>query len=429
MRTWAIAVKEFKEVYRDIGGLVMLFLVPFVMIVVFNYAMGGAYQGPSERPFRVPVANLDRGDLGAALVEQLDSSKWIKVETTTGKDKTPMTEERAIAAVENGRRNQAVIIPPDFSEKIRAGETVDIRVVVDTALPSQYTGPVIGALQGALFGTVLPEQFRSQLPNQIEKQISRFEKDLGFTIPPSIRAKLTPEAIQERFVSGAGMPSFSMNEDDLLARIKQEAPPSVKREEFPTVYQQTASGYTVMFVFFIIMYIGSSFLKEKHDGTFRRLLAAPIGRYKILLGKLLPAVVVNFLQVAVMFGASMLLFGVDLGSSPVGIVLITLCLSICACGLGLLIATLFRTETQLSGMGVLIVLLTSALSGAMVPRFIMGDFMKQIGLAVPQTWALEGYLDIMVRGRGVLDVLPNAGVLLLFAAGFFTLAIWRFRFE
>lgn len=43
--------------------------------------------------------------------------------------------------------------------------------------------------------------------------------------------------------------------------------------------------------------------------------------------------------------------------------------------------------------------------------------------------ALEGYLDIMVRGRGVLDVLPNAGVLLLFAAGFFTLAIWRFRFE
>ncbi len=65
----------------------------------------------------------------------------------------------------------------------------------------------------------------------------------------------------------------------------------------------------------------------------------------------------------------------------------------------------------------------------MVPRFIMGELMQQVGLFVPQTWALEAYQDIMVRGGGLLDVLPECGVLLLFAGIFFSVALWRFRFE
>lgn len=429
MRIWAIASKEFKEIFRDIGGLIMLFLMPFVLIVVFNFAMGGMYSGPEERPFRVPVANLDQGALGAKLVEQLDSSKWIVVESTTGEDEQPLSEVQAIARVEDGHRNLALIIPPDFSEKIAAGQEVELRVVTDPALPSQFAGPVTGALQGALFGVVMPEQMKAEMPGKIEAEIGRFEQELGIPIPPFVRQQLTADKIYDRFMAGAEGGGFSMNEDRLLAKIRQEAPPSVNREEYPTVYQQTASGYTVMFVFFVIMMIGASFMAEKKQGTFRRLLAAPVGRHVILTGKLFPALCVNFMQVALMFGASMLFFGIDLGNSPLGIALITLCLSLCACGFGLLVATLFRTQTQLSGVSVLLILTTSAISGAMVPRFIMGEFMQQVGLAVPQTWALEAYQEIMVRGGGLMDVLPHCGVLLAFTAAFFAVALWRFRFE
>jgi ABC-2 type transport system permease protein len=428
MRAWAIASKEFKEIFRDIGGLVMLFVVPFALIIVFNYSMGGMYRGPEERPFRVPVADLDAGDLGAKLVGQLDTSKWIAVESTAGKDKQALSEAGAIALVENGSRNVAVIIPADFSEEIKAGKEVELRVITDPALPSQFAGPVVGALQGALMGVVLPEQMKAEMPGKIEAEMARFEKELGFPIPPFVREKLTADQIYKRFVEGSAG-GFSMSEDSLLAKIKQEAPPSVKREKYPSVYQQTASGYTVMFVFFAIMMIGSSFLEEKKQGTFRRLLAAPVGRTTILAGKLFPALCVNFLQVGVMFGTSILLFGIDLGNSPLGMFVITLCLSLCVCGFGLLVAALFRTQTQLSGVSVLIILISSAVSGAMVPRFIMGEAMQQIGLVVPQTWALEAYQQIMVRGGGLVDVLPNCGVLLAFATAFFALAVWRFRFE
>ncbi len=429
MRAWAIVVKELKEIFRDVGGLIMLFVVPIVLLFVFNFTMSGAFQGPGERPFRVPVANLDRGDIGATLVEQLDSSEWIAVESENAEGE-PLSEEEAVATVEGGRRNQAVVIPPDFSEKIAAGERVDITVVIDGAVPSQYTGPVIGALQGAIFGATFGEQMRGQFPEMMDRQIDRFEEDQGFTIPPSVRESLISSDFYQRYIADSDLSmEFNADPDDLLAQIVRVQPPSVEREQFPTVYQQTASGYAIMFVFFIIMHIGSSFLLEQQGGTFRRLLAAPVGRYTILVGKLFPNVIVNFLQVAIMFGASMLFFGIDLGNSPLGIFLITLCLSLSACGLGLLIATLFRTHTQLSGMGVLIVLTTSALSGAMVPRFIMGEFVQQVGLVCPQTWALIAYQEIMVRGRGLIDVLPHCGMLLGFAAIFLVVALLRFRFE
>ena len=432
MKIWAIVVKEAKEIFRDVGGLVMMFVVPLTMIVVFNYAMGGAYSSPRDNPLRVPVANLDKGELGERLVARLDSSEWIAVERyRRGEEQTPLTREDATATVEGGRRNQALVIPEDFSAKVEAGEEVEIDLIIDPAVPSQYTGPVEGALQGALFSVVLPAQIKSEIPGRIEGQIEKFERDLGVQVPAVIRQQLTPERIYERFIeSGDGEEGmFSMDEDSLIAKVRKQAPPSVKRESFPSVYQQTASGYTVMFVFFIIMFIGSSYLDEKHNGTFRRLLAAPVGRYAILAGKLLPALLLNCLQVAVMFAVSIVWFGIDLGNSPLGVVLITVCLSLCACGLGLLVATLFHTQTQLSGMGVLIVLVSSALSGAMIPRFIMPSFMQQLSLAMPQTWAIEGYLDILARGAGLADVLPNCGVLLLFAAAFYVIAIWRFRFE
>lgn len=435
MKIWRIVVKEMKVLYRDAGGLIMLFVVPIALMIVFNYAMGGAFRSPEDRPISVPVANLDRGALGAAVVDELGKSEWISVETTDSED-MPFTFESAIARVESGGRNQAIIIPEDFTERITAGEEITIPVYLDPAVPTQFTGPVIGALQGALIGATMADQIKAGLAGNEEKIIAgiedmsrEFAQEKGYTTE-GWRNFITPEEIFQRFIKDADFAGeFEFDDEDMLARIEERQPPSVKREEFPSVYQQTASGYAVMFVFFIIMTIGFSFLRERRDGTYRRLLAAPVSKASILIGKLTPNLIVNCVQVAIMFGTGILLFGIDLGSSPVGMLLITLCLSLCACGMGLLIANLFRTENQLSAMGVLIVLTTSALSGAMIPRFIMGELMQQVSLAIPQTWAIEGYQQIMVRGGGILDILPNCGILLLFAALFFGVALWRFRLD
>ena len=92
-------------------------------------------------------------------------------------------------------------------------------------------------------------------------------------------------------------------------------------------------------------------------------------------------------------------------------------------------AALAKTEAQVNSLSVLLSITLAALGGMMVPTFVMPGFMKTLSLFTPHAWALAGYHDAIIRGLGVTGVLPEAGVLLGFAALFFSIALWRFRFD
>jgi len=100
-----------------------------------------------------------------------------------------------------------------------------------------------------------------------------------------------------------------------------------------------------------------------------------------------------------------------------------------ATGLGVLVAALARTEAQVGGLTVLLLLTLSALGGCFVPRLVMPGWLKAAGLITPHAWALDGYQDLLVRGYGLVEVLPKVGALAVFALVFFAIGVWRFRFE
>jgi ABC-2 type transport system permease protein len=149
----------------------------------------------------------------------------------------------------------------------------------------------------------------------------------------------------------------------------------------------------------------------------------------MLAGKLMPSYLINIIQIAIMLGVSSLLFKMSLGHSPVGLVVVSLAAAATATGLGVLVAALARTEAQIGGLTVLLLLTLSALGGSFIPRFIMPEWLQTIGLVTPHAWALDAYQDLLVRGYGVLKVLPKVGVLAAFALAFFGIGVWRFRFE
>jgi len=152
-------------------------------------------------------------------------------------------------------------------------------------------------------------------------------------------------------------------------------------------------------------------------------------RSALLLGKLLPYYLVNLIQVALMFAVGRLVFGMNLGSSPLALTMVTLATAAAATGLGLLVAALGKTTSQISGISTLLALTLAAVGGMMVPTFVMPDFMQTIAKISPHYWALSGYQDVIVRGLGVQAVLPETGVLLGFAVVFYLFAVWKFRFE
>jgi ABC-2 type transport system permease protein len=154
-----------------------------------------------------------------------------------------------------------------------------------------------------------------------------------------------------------------------------------------------------------------------------------MNRTVMLAGKLMPYYLINMIQIAIMLGVSSLLFKMSLGHSPAGLAVVSLLAAATATGLGVFVAALARTEAQVGGLTVLLLLTLSALGGCFIPRFIMPEWLRTIGLVTPHAWALDAYVDLFVRGYGLIEVLPKVGALAAFAVAFFAIGVWRFRFE
>jgi ABC-2 type transport system permease protein len=195
-------------------------------------------------------------------------------------------------------------------------------------------------------------------------------------------------------------------------------------------FELSVPGNAVLFGFFLALTIAISFLEERHGGTFRRLCAAPVPRYRLLLAKLAPYFLVGLVQMAFLFGFGKLVLGMEIGGSLLALAILTCAVVLCATSLGLLIASFSGTQKQVGGIGSIALLILGLVGGAMVPRIAMPELMQTIGLATPHAWALDGYYDVILRqGSTVADVLPETGALLGFTVLFAAIGGTRFRFN
>ena len=190
-----------------------------------------------------------------------------------------------------------------------------------------------------------------------------------------------------------------------------------------------------MFAFLTAQATASSIFDEKRAGTFRRLLAAPLGKWELLIGKMLPNFVIAILQMVVIVAASLVLLplvGQDapsLGNSPLGLILVTILVALCSASLGILLGALCRTESQVGGVSSVVLWVAGMVGGAFIPAFVLGDFLNTIGKVVPHYWALQAYNDLMIRGQGLADILPELGILAGLTAVFFVIGLRRLKFD
>ncbi|MBK9032594.1 MAG: ABC transporter permease [Myxococcales bacterium] len=288
---------------------------------------------------------------------------------------TPAVDAAAARrAVADERADAALILPADFDPA--GGHPAEL--AIDQAGPPQVRLPVVGAVTAIVTRAVFPPAAGTDVTVLVP------------TTPPGIRREL------------AGITGF----------------------------QVTVPGNAVLFGFFLALTVGMAFLEERKWGTWRRILAAPVSRASILVGKLVPYFVVGLVQFAFLFAIGVVAFGMRIGGSVAALALLTVAVVACATSLGLAIAAIGGSEKRMGSIGSVCLLVMGLLGGAMVPRAVMPPVMRSIGLAVPHSWALDGYTTLLVRdGAGVGDVLPQIGALLAFTLVFAGFGVARFRFE
>jgi ABC-2 type transport system permease protein len=193
-------------------------------------------------------------------------------------------------------------------------------------------------------------------------------------------------------------------------------------------------GITVWFMFFSVGMTSSSLLGERETGTLRRVLASPTPRGAVIAGKMLAYMLLACLQVVVLFSVAHLGFGMPLGKSPLGLLIITLAVSFVATALGMFVATLAKNADQAGTVGTVVALVMGGVGGSMPtgsadPVFRLAGLQGILAHIAPHGYAVEAYYRLMAEKASLVNVLPLVGVLAAMGLVLFVIATLRFKFE
>lgn len=404
----AIAIKELALLIKDLQALALLFAMPVFFILIMSFALQGLFEsGTADRPIEILLVNQDAGPMAEMITRDMASFNDLKIVKEV--DGKPVSRDSAERFVKEQKWVASIIFDQNFSQSVDEYATSDeagiprVWMLIDPATNSQFLAPVQAAVKAIVERRVM--MFR-----QMERFSQRFS-EMG--MPP-----LNQLIDQED--------SFSLAQSH-GCRLEVIFPHGVPLNTRPSATEQNVPAYTIFGVFFIVLPLATGFIREKQDGTFQRILAAPISKCTLLIGKLLPYYLLNLIQTGLMFTVGFVLFNIHLGQIS-ALIILSLALASCANGLGLMVAALGKTEAQIGALGVFFAIVLSALGGMMVPSFVMPEIMQTISWFTPHAWALSGYHDIMLRGLGVDEVWKQTILLLSFGVFFFIIALWRFRF-
>jgi ABC-2 type transport system permease protein len=366
-RFLAIALKEFVQMRRDRLTFAMIVGVPILQLVLFGYAI-------NTDPKALPTALVDhdRTDLTRSIAQGLANTGYFAV------TETPAGDAEADRLLARGDVQFALVFPPDFSRRLLRGERPGALLAADATDPAA-TGNALAAL-GPLAAQVLAHDLKGALA-PLDGTPGPFRLD--------VQRRYNPEGItQYNIVPG------------LLGVILQM-----------TMVMMTAFAVT----------------RERERGTFENLLATPARPLEVMTGKIVPYIVVGFVQAAIILGAAKLLFDVPMQGS-LWLLFGSMMLYIASLlAMGFTISTVARSQLQAMQMTFFFFLPSLLLSGFMFTFRGMPGWAQGLGEVFPLTHFLRIVRGVLLKGNGGADTWPSLVPIAVFMLATAGLALVRYR--
>jgi ABC-2 type transport system permease protein len=362
-RTWAMLLKEFIQLKRDRVSFAMIIMIPLVQLLLFGYAI-------NTNPRHLPTAVLlqEQTDLGRSILKAIENTKYFDV---THVVQTEAEFDRLLAS---GTVLFAIEIPANFERAVRRGDRPALLVAADA------TDPVAAGSAMATLGTLVQTALHHHPP-----------VPHGAPAPFEIRthARYNPAA------------NTALNIVPGLVG---------------TILTMTMLIFTAL-----------SVTREIERGTMESLLSMPITPVEIMLGKIIPYIVVGFVQAALIIGIGIGLFGVPLLGSLLLLALLSTLFITTNLSVGYTFSTIAQNQLQAMQMSMMFFLPNILLSGFMFPFAGMPNWAQWVGEFLPLTHYLRIVRAIMLKGASLADLhydtLALAGLMLIAM----TIAITRFR--
>ena len=403
-----VAIKDLRGALRSRFFIGVAMFVPLLVTALFFFAFGSRVRetgkGPGMAPVRTVVVNGDAGSLqlGRVVVNTLASPQLRDIVSCSELSDTA----QARRALNRQQADVAVIIPAGFSAAVT--DSAGRAEVVLLSDPVKTIGP---AVVQAVLQRLLDELSGSKILLNTYRSTAR-------------AAGVAPDS---RVIAGL-MQQYQADAQSNAAALSVRAPGA--GEDVSALFRRMMSGIfaglMVLFAFYTGGYTALSLVREHEDGTLARLFTMPVGRGRILGGKMLSVVATVAVQVAVLVVASTLLFGLRWGQ--LGSTLLALVGTVAATsGFGVMLASFIKTTRQggpVLGGGLSVAGMLGGLFTQAVPN--MPAAFNRIALALPQGWVVRGW-NLAIAGRSVPDMLGSFGVMLVWGVVCFVVGVIGFR--
>ena len=411
--------KEAIILLRDKIGLSILFIMPMVLVLVMTLVQDSAFKSINERGIPIIIVDNDHDTLGISVKQGLHYSKLCVVSDSINGQ--PATIEEAKKSVSEGKFLVGIIIPKGATAAIRknVGQLVDATMPNDEDSLSKKTIEVTDSVNIVLYiDPVTKKSFLTSITSNLHEFISIVKTKIMFQTFSEQIAQLMPEK------TSAPKNAFAQTQ---IINYKEIYASNIIGELVPNAVQHNVPAWTIFAMFFIVIPLAGSIMKEKNEGSVFRLHTMPSSYLLLINGKIIVYVCVCMLQFLLMMSVGLIFLpmlglpALELGNSLFGIFIVTLATSFAATGYGVMVGTIASTEQQAAIVGSLSILLLSALGGLWVPTYIMPELMRHISVLSPLNWALEGFYQLFLRGSDVYGILNESFKLIIFF--FITMAI------
>jgi ABC-2 type transport system permease protein len=434
--------KDFANLRRNRGALVLSFAVPMVIIYVVGLVFG--LGRPNSGPTGIPLAVVNESDNPAAqkLVAALQAEKSFRVitEFVNGDKTTRSLRESDLRPMIRDRQfSYALVIPADVVSEERFG--IRLKVLSDPRndIESQI---VNGILQKTIFSSVpqlLGQALQARARNFAgASKMDQFNRSVAASIAQAFGGDAT--AIEQKMQQGdlgfdrmksaevGNSGESSASAGDMLSKIaKIETEQVVGRDVKAPEATRIVGGYAVMFLLFALSNSTAAFFDEKNTGIFQRLLSSPVTRGQLLWSRFLYGVLFGMAQLMALFFAGHLLYGVDVFGHFGNLIVVCASVAAACTGFGMFLAAVCSSAETARSMSTLLVITMSACGGAWFPVSLMPEFMQHIARFTLVYWAIEGFNAVLWAGEALVQLTPILGLLLGMTAVIMTVAVWRFN--
>ncbi|MGH1259320.1 MULTISPECIES: ABC transporter permease [Bacillus] len=379
-KVWALCWLELKQILIKPQSYILMFGMPIIFTLIF----GGLLGGSGNTKVNVSLVDEDGSTLSTKYYEDIKKSDLISIEKVTYKE--------GKQKIENKKSSGIVIIPKDFQKSMLDGRIESIQFQAS----ADFTGGT--SVEQVLASALKKMEIEVSAARDLEKKSNTSWE----TMYKEIYTKVEPVSIQKESIS---------HDDQKLNDVTGRA-----------------AGFSILFVMIVMLSATGTILKARQLGVWSRLLGTPVSKVQILAGYILSFFLIGWIQFGVLMISTYSLFDVQWGNL-LGVIILVSVLLLAVIGLALLLASIVKTTEQQSALGNIVVISTCMIGGLYWPIEIEPAWMQTVANFVPQTWAMRGFTELIVRGGTLADIGGYIGILILFAGVFFIISLTRIRYD